>query len=408
MPSAVDLARGRAGAVVYAPGTRIEPLFAAFTAELKSRGWRVGGLLQRTTRDDDGQKLGMELVDVASGAVLPLGQALGPGAGHACMVDQSAMAEATGVLRRAVAERVDLLVVNKFSHLDAAGDGFADEMLQAMLAGIPLLTSVQAQLLESWRGFCGGRTDLLGADDTALWRWWGPRRIHADLAQGVGDGMARRVVVGMNWTMVEGPDGVGLAASPSRDAPGCTGNLAAGSYAGRSLRELAAMIHGWNAFEAAIALAAINAHYNRFDLTGEDVNGLDLMPTEGRVVIVGAFPRLAERIPGALVVERAPREGEFPEHAVDWLLPGADALLATGSTLANGSLPRLLELAAGAQIALVGPSVTLSPRLFDHGVTILSGLVAEDVDGIARMVAEGGGGGAIKRFGRQVTLRVAP
>jgi uncharacterized protein (DUF4213/DUF364 family) len=405
MPSAADLARGRAGAVVYAPGACIEPLFLAFAAELKARGWRVGGLLQRTTRDADGRKLGMELIDVGSGDVLPLGQSLGAGAGHACIVDQSAMAEATAVLRHAIDSRVDLLMVNKFSHLDAAGGGFADEMLQAMLAGIPVLTSVQATLLKRWSEFCGAHCDLLAADTGALWRWWGPRRLYADLAQGVGEGTARRVLVGMNWTMVEGPNGVGLAASPARDTSGCAGKLAAGSYAGRPLRELASMVHGWNPFEAAVGLAAINAHYNRFDLVGEDVNGLDLMPTEGRVVVVGAFPRLAERIPHSMVVERDPREGEFPEHAVDWLLPGADALLATGSTLANGSLPRLLQLAAGAEVALVGPSVTLSPRLFDHGVTILSGLVAEDVEGMARMVAEGGGGGAVKRFGRQVTLR---
>lgn len=405
MPSASELVRGRAGAVVYAPGAPVETLLADFAGTLKARGWRVGGLLQRTARDAGGRKTGMELVDIATGARLPLGQALGSGAGHACMVDQTAMADATAVLRRAIADKVDLLIVNKFSHLDAAGGGFADEMLQVMLAGIPLLTSVHAALLDQWFEFCGGRSDLLPCDTVALWRWWGPRRLYADLEHGVGEGMARRVLVGMNWTMVEGPDGVGLAASPARDAPGCTGKLAAGSYVGRTLRELAGMVHGWNPFETTIALAAINAHYNRFDLAGTDANGLDAIPSDGRVVVVGAFPRLAERLPGAMVVERSPREGEFPDHAVDWLLPGADAVVATGSTLANHSLPRLLELSRGAEVSLVGPSVTLSPRLFDHGVNVLSGLVAEDVEGIARMVAEGGAGGALKRFGRQVMLR---
>lgn len=408
MLSPAAMTRAPAGAVVYTPGAPVEALLETFTTALKRRGWRLGGLIQRTRRDGDGRKLGMELVALDTGEVLPIGQSLGKGAGgDACAVDTGAVAEATSALRRAIDARVDLLVVNKFSHLERGGRGFSDEMLEAMAAGMPLLTSVQAAMLDDWWRFSGGHGALLPVDQRALWRWWGPRRLYEDLAQGVGAGIARRVLVGLNWTMVEGPDGVGLAASPSRDAPGCSGKLAAGSYAGRPLRELAAMLGSWNPFEAAIAMAAVNAHYNRFDLAGADSNGLDDVPRDGRVVVIGAFPNIGERLPGALVVERSPRDGEYPEPAVDWLLPGADTVVATGSTLGNRSLPRLLDLAAGAHVALVGPSTTLSPRLFDYGVEVLSGLVAEDPDGIARMVAEGGGGGALKRCGRQVTLRRA-
>lgn len=401
-----QLARAVAGAIVYAPGAPAEAALADFANTLKSRGWRVGGLLQRTLRNAEGRKLDMELIAVDTGEAISIGQPLGSGAaGDACAVDPGAMAEASAALRRAIAAKVDLLVVNKFSFYEREGGGFAQELLAAMAEGIPVLTSVPAALMEDWWRFCGGRTHLLAADPAALWRWWGARRLYQDLAQGVGEGVARRIVIGLNWTLVEGPDGVGLAQSPNRDTPGCYGKLDAGAYAGRPLRALAGMIDGWNPFERAIAMAAVNAHHNRFDLGGEDANGLDMVDGQGRTVVVGSFPKVQERLPGCFVVERAPDAGEYPEQAADWLIPGADAVVATGSTLGNGSLPRLLELALGAQVVLVGPSVTLSPRLFDHGVSVLSGFVAEDVDGLVRCVGEGGAGGAVKRYGRQVSLR---
>ncbi len=401
--------RAGAAAVVYGPGAPIEALFAGFAADLRARGWRLGGLIQRTVRDEAGRKLSMDLIALDTGEELPIGQWLGKSAGgDACTVDPAAVAEATAALRRAIAAKVDLLVVNKFSHLERKGGGFAAELLEAMALGIPVLTSVQAALLGDWQHFSGGYGRLLPVERGALWRWWGPRRLYAELAHGVSDAPARRVVVGLNWTLVEGPAGVGLAATPARDAPGCGGKLDAGRYAGRPLNELAAMLDGWHPFETAIAMAAINAHHNRFDLAGADVNGLDAVAADGRVVAVGGFPAIAERVPGAMVIERAPKDGQYPEQAADWLLPGADAVIATGSTLVNRSLPRILDLAEGAQVALVGPSVTLAPMLFDHGVEILSGLVATDVDGMARAVAEGAGGGAVKRYGRQATLRRRP
>lgn len=407
MPSPSRLRRARAGAVVYPPGAPIEDLFAAFTGMLKQRGWRLGGLIQRTDRDPRGRKIGMVLIDLANGCATDIGQALGKLAGgDACTVDPAAVADTTATVRRAMAEGVDLLVVNKFSQLERQRGGFSHEMLTAMAEGVPLLTAVPAVALEDWLRFCGGHCDLLAPSIEALWRWWGPHRLYRELALGVGEGEAKRVVVGLNWTMVEGPDGIGLATTPPRDTPGCYGRLDAGRYAGRSLAELAALADSWNPFETAIGLAATGAWHNRYDLAAEPLNGLDALgETHGRVVVIGSFPGIAERLPGCQVVERYPEEGEFPDWAAEWLLPGCEAAVVTGSALANRSLPRLLELATDARVALVGPSTPLAPGLFDYGLTALSGLVATDPDGLARTVAEGGATRALKNHGRQVTLR---
>ena len=92
------------------------------------------------------------------------------------------------------------------------------------------------------------------------------------------------------------------------------------------------------------------------------------------------------------------------EAAVD-LIPAAEYLAITASTLSNGSLAGLLALApASAFTVLVGPSAPLCPALFALGVNALSGLVPEDLDSTARRVAEGGSVRALKPVGRSVTL----
>nr|MCS5599565.1 DUF4213 domain-containing protein [Rhodospirillales bacterium] len=41
------------------------------------------------------------------------------------------------------------------------------------------------------------------------------------LLNGVPHGIVKRVMVGINWTMVEGKHGCGLAQTPQRNSPGC-------------------------------------------------------------------------------------------------------------------------------------------------------------------------------------------
>jgi uncharacterized protein (DUF4213/DUF364 family) len=390
-----------AAAVIYPPNRPPEALLAAFAAELAARGFKVGGLLQHTTFAADGRKEAMVVTELDSGRRISIAQPLGKDA-NSCVLDAGALAEASGALRRAMAAGADVLFVNKFSKSERSGEGLADELVAAMAEGIPVVVAVPGVLIEEWTEFCGGRCELLAPTPQALWRWWGARRLYDDLALGVDDVPVKRVVVGVNWTLVEGPDGVGLAQTPERGTSGCRGLTRPGA----NLRELAAQATSWNPFEAALGVAACNAHYNRFDLAAEPVNGLDAFDrAEGRFVVVGAFPGVAERLPGAAIIDRRPAPGQYPEHAAEWLLPGADAVLITASTLANRTLPRLLDLARCGRVALVGPGAALTPRLFSYGVEVTSGLVALDADGLARTVAEGGGVRDLKRHCRPATLR---
>lgn len=398
----------RPGAVIHGPGSQgVDTLLDGFAAELKRRGFRVGGLVQRNRGPGDDCAELMELVDVATGRAYDITQRLGRES-QSCRVDPTGVAEASQAIRQAVADKVDLLVVNKFAGLESQGDGLSDEMLAAIAEGIPVLTSVGSRYLNEWQTATGGFCDLLSPTAESLWRWWGPQRLYDDLVQGVADARVRRVVTGAQWVLVETDAGMGVAARQT--PPAADGVEDTQRWAGRSLRDLAAMAgQSWDALEIAVGAAALNAHYNRPDLTGAPGNGLDLFAgVDGRVVVIGGFPQIARRMPQARVIDMNPQEGEFPEAACDWLLPGADAVAVTASAFANRTLPRLLRVSAGARVAMIGPGTPLTPRLFDYGIESLAGFVAIDREAVARTIAGGGGSRDFHPHGRMVTLHRTP
>ncbi|PWC82085.1 hypothetical protein TSH100_25480 [Azospirillum sp. TSH100] len=395
----------RPGAVIHGPGSYgVDALLDGFSAELKRRGFRVGGLVQRNHGPGDDCAERMELVDVATGHAYDITQKLGRES-QSCRVDPTGVAEASQAIRNAVSSGVDLLVVNKFAGLESHGDGLSDEMLTAIAEGIPVLTSVGSRYLNEWQTATGGFCDLLSPVPDSLWRWWGPQRMYQDLVQGVADAEVRRVVTGDKWVLVETDDGLGVAA---RQAPAAADDPQ--RWAGRSLCDLAAMAaRSWDPLEISVGVAALNAHYNRPDLTGVPGNGLDLFASiEGRVVVVGGFPQIARRMPRAQVIDMSPQDGEYPEAACDWLLPGADAVAVTASSLANRTLPRLLRVSAGATVAMIGPGTPLTPRLFDYGIQSLAGFVATDREAVVRTIAGGGGSRDFHPYGRMVTLHRPP
>jgi len=404
----------RPGAVIHGPGSiGVDALLDGFAAELIRRGFRVGGLVQRNHGAIDDCAEVMELVDVATGRAFDITQRLGRES-QSCRVDPTGVADASQSVRRAVAERVDLLVVNKFAGLEAQGDGLADELLSGIAEGIPVLTSVGSRYLNEWQAATGGFSEWLAPTMDALWRWWGPQRLYDDLLLGVADAPVRRVVIGAKWVLVETDDGLGgglsggLGVAARRTAG--TGEEPAGRWTGRSLRDLAALAaRAWDPLDIAVGVAALNEHYNRPDLTGAAGNGLDLFASvEGRVVVIGAFPQIARRLPHAQVIDMAPCDGEHPEAACDWLLPGADAVAVTASAFANRTLPRLLRVATGARVAMIGPGTPLTPRLFAYGMESLAGFVAVDRDAVVRTIAAGGGSRDFHPFGRMVTLHRPP
>ena len=397
----------RPAAILYAPDSSDRSLPARFAEDLKSRGWRVGGLVQEVTRADDGAILTMDAIELDSGRRIPLARSVERQRENGeCALDSSALTETTEALRRAIREGVDIIIVEKFGEQEKNHQGLADEILAAMAEGIPTLVSVPAGLIEEWNRFSGGLSDVLPPDMAALWRWWGPHRLYGELVQNTGQGAAKRVVVGFNWTFVEGPDGCGFAQTPQRDATGCQTLTQPGTLAGRPLCELARLAHSWDPSQAAIGIAAVNAHINRCDLKGGDDNGLDVVAGfDTPVTVIGRFPGLAGRLTDYRVIERPPREGELPHTAADWVLSASEGVLITASALVDHGLPALLGACGHARVAMVGPGTPLTPRLFAYGIHVLSGLVVLDPEGAANAVAEGATMRGLKPYGRMLTVQ---
>lgn len=223
------------------------------------------------------------------------------------------------------------------------------------------------------------------------------------------------VLIGIHWTMVRA-DGVGMAMTPPdgvRSIPG------AGSFRGRPLRELAALAKSWHPLEAALGVAALNAHFNApptlaktWDFhpetqANESVFTAMMDQLAGKkVAVVGHFPYLESlaSICDLSILERHPLPGDLPDPACEYILENQDYFFITGVTLINKTLPRLLELGRQAQIIMVGPSVPLTPLWFEWGVSALAGTAVLDAERTWLHVAQGGDRSVFKHGAQMVKL----
>lgn len=379
----------RPGVVVHDPAERIDGLLAEFALGLRERGFNVVGYVQSNNRGSCGTGKGcaerISYFDLASRAILS--------------VERGA---ATQYLRQALREEADLLVVSRFAACTEATESVSAAVGTDASLGMPLLTSIAGHCIHKWHSYARHDGAMIAPDLKALWAWWGPDRLYRDLVLGVAEHEVRRISCGGRWIMVEGPHGAGLAYLP-RHPRDLLPRLA--GLAKLSLRALADLSRSWDPLEMALGVAAINAHYNRFDLEGDASNGVRrFRKVAGRVVVIGAFPGIDDILPNCSVIETDPRPGEYPTVAMDSLLPGCAAAIVNASALINRSLPRILRLAQHRRVALIGPATPMTLRLFDYGLDVLGGLVVRDADGLSAAIRAGASPREFGRFGRYIHL----
>jgi nucleoside-triphosphatase THEP1 len=161
------------GVVAYPEGGDVETLLASFAACLQKGGVRVGGLLQRSSTEANGRPR-MELVDIQSGETILISQNLGADS-SACCVDPAGVATASSFLRRAIADRPDLLIINKFSGLEATGEGLRAEFLEALASGLPVLAGLPERHRDAFERMVEGAAEFLEPDLQCLQDWWSRR-----------------------------------------------------------------------------------------------------------------------------------------------------------------------------------------------------------------------------------------
>lgn len=206
----------------------------------------------------------------------------------------------------------------------------------------------------------------------------------------------RSVLIGVHWTVVCSRY-CGMAATralndihdhePVRDV---------GRLHQKSSRELAELAYSTQPQEAAIGVAAINSMLEVDESKAVEINAAEVLVHCGRgknVALVGHFhfiQQLRQSASKLWVVEQHPAEEEFPAEAAAELLPQADVVAITGSAFVNHTLDGLLSFCKPQSTVMVlGPSTPLSPILFEHGVTILSGTQVVDEEAVLRTAGQG-------------------
>ncbi|MDP6474088.1 MAG: DUF2478 domain-containing protein [Alphaproteobacteria bacterium] len=160
-------------AAVYRPEEAERDALARFAAELKAEGVRVGGLLQEASHDAAGQKAGIDLVDIASARRFPINRPTRENLEHhTCSLNASVLVESSEALRRAIAERVDLIILEKFGDQEQKGHGLVEEIFAAIAADIPLLLAVPEDALALWRERSGDLGEILDFSPASFRRWW--------------------------------------------------------------------------------------------------------------------------------------------------------------------------------------------------------------------------------------------
>ena len=84
------------------------------------------------------------------------------------------------------------------------------------------------------------------------------------------------------------------------------------------------------------------------------------------------------------------RPNDFSGKEVETLLPQAEVVAITSTTLINHTLGGLMDLIApGAYKMMLGPSTPLSPVLFDQGFDALSGSIVVDRNQVFNCISQG-------------------
>lgn len=247
--------------------------------------------------------------------------------------------------------------------------------------------------------------------------------IQRTLGADIDDIVVERAVIGLFFTGVKLNTGIaGACATPLRSIPEavcCPSSAMAmpfpGKLRGRPARDLLKETEAPSGIRRAVGVATMNAlaamcwerrPTPEVELcAGVDAyDAADIQPGE-HVVVVGAFVPFLKALKRArqpftvLEMDAATLKPDElphfrPAEQAGLVVPHADVVLITGTTLLNDTLENLLALCRQeTRVVMVGPTVGLYPDAFlRRGVDVLGGVRVTDPDAFLDTLAEGGSG----------------
>ncbi|MDO8882504.1 DUF2478 domain-containing protein [Pseudotabrizicola sp.] len=146
-------------------------LLTRVARRLMIAGIAVGGVVQVNTEVDPDRPCQMDLRLLTDDSLFRISQSLGLNS-TGCRLDSSGLEEVVGRVSAAVlASPPQILILNKFGKQEAEGRGFRSVIGQAVVSGVPVLTSVSAKNLKAFELFTGGAATALGQDEDAVIAW---------------------------------------------------------------------------------------------------------------------------------------------------------------------------------------------------------------------------------------------
>jgi uncharacterized protein (DUF4213/DUF364 family) len=209
-----------------------------------------------------------------------------------------------------------------------------------------------------------------------------------------GDSLVHEVYTCIFWTAVVSKH-CGLSSTFRDEHPHHGMVRGVGDLRNRSALELAEYAKSDNLLEASIGMATINSLIDIDETKCDAENALDVLIEKGEgkdIAVVGHFPwipKLRKVARELWVLEQRPQAGDLPAEAAEDILPKADVVAITGTSLINHTAEKLLDLAKGSFVVMVGPTSPLSPVIFDWGVDVVSGTKVVETAKVLRSISEG-------------------
>jgi uncharacterized protein len=217
------------------------------------------------------------------------------------------------------------------------------------------------------------------------------------------DAKVSGVCLGQVWTFCKAENAAGTQFGLAMSPPQTSRTLSfPGTLVGKTLTELASWINDWESCKATVGMAAINCSLNTQPLA-------EAMPLAAgnlavfehflpqlrgkKVLVIGRYPGIDayQKQLDLTILERQMQAGDYPDPACEFLLPQADWVFISGSSIPNKTFPRLVELSQHATTVLMGPTVPWLSQLSEFGIDYLAGVGILDRKALEQTVAEGGG-----------------
>jgi uncharacterized protein (DUF4213/DUF364 family) len=233
------------------------------------------------------------------------------------------------------------------------------------------------------------------------------------------DAKVTEFTLGLVWSACK-TQYMGLAMSPSIP----TRTLSwPGTLAGKPLRELINWVTEWEPYKATVGMAAINCSLNRYELpagitllSAADKGNLAVFEhflprlKDKKVIIIGRYPgiEIYTKEFNLTILERHPQANDFPDPAAEFLIPEADWVFITASSITNKTFPRLAELAKNTTSVLMGPTLPWIPHWHEFGINYLAGVEVVDPDKLYQTASEGGGVRIFENGARYRIVELSP